>query len=175
MRVKVQDGALLDSGETFVANYTGLDCISLRIAAMYGPLYDPTRSSLAGRLVHAAVNGSQPNLDTWFGSNYAEDGADMCYVKDGARAIALLMVADKLHYQTYNVATGRPTTIQQIVDAIKKVIPEVNFELPSLPNPVPVPYQDITRLRQDTGFEPQFTTESGIADYIAWLRAGNER
>ncbi len=99
----------------------------------------------------------------------------MCYVKDGARAIALLMVADKLHHQTYNVATGRPTTNQQVVDAIKNVIPQADIELSAAPNPGPVPYQDITRLRQDTGFEPQFTTESGIADYIAWLRAGNER
>ncbi len=120
---------------SFVANYTGLDCISLRIAAMYGPLYDPTRSSLAGRLVHAAVNGTKPNLDIWFGSIHAEDGADMCYVKDGARAIALLMVADKLHHQTYNVATGRPTTNQQVVDAIKNVIPQADIELSAAPNP----------------------------------------
>ena len=34
---------------------------------------------------------------------------------------------------------------------------------------------DITRLRQDTGFEPEYDTVRAAASYIAWLRAGNER
>jgi len=34
---------------------------------------------------------------------------------------------------------------------------------------------DITRLRQDTGFEPEYDTVRAAADYIAWLRVGNER
>ena len=33
---------------------------------------------------------------------------------------------------------------------------------------------DITRLRQDTGFEPQSATVRAAAGYIAWLRAGND-
>jgi UDP-glucose 4-epimerase len=34
---------------------------------------------------------------------------------------------------------------------------------------------DITRLRRDTGYKPAWDTERAAADYIAWLRAGNER
>ncbi|MGP0032981.1 MAG: hypothetical protein ACLP4R_00135 [Solirubrobacteraceae bacterium] len=33
---------------------------------------------------------------------------------------------------------------------------------------------DITRLRQDTGYEPAWDVERAAADYIAWLRAGNQ-
>ena len=33
----------------------------------------------------------------------------------------------------------------------------------------------ITRLREDTGFEPHYDTAAGVADYIAWFRAGNTR
>ncbi len=170
--------AFKKAGETFssyTANFMHMDCITMRIAAVYGPLYDSTRSGLVGRLVHAAVNGTKPSLENIRWPIYAEEGADQCYVKDVARAIALLTVADKLHHQTYNVASGRPTTNQEVVAAIKKVIPEANIELPRSPNPGTVPYQDITRLHQDTGFSPGFTTESGIADYIAWLRAGNAK
>lgn len=168
--------AFKKAGEIFssyTANFLHLDCITMRIAAVYGPLYDSTRGGLVGRLVHAAVNGTKPSLENIRWPIYAQDGADQCYVKDTARAIALLTVADKLHHQTYNVASGRPTTNHQVVDAIQQVIPEAEIELPRAPNPSPVPYQDITWLNEDTGFEPQFTTESGIADYIAWLRAGN--
>jgi UDP-glucose 4-epimerase len=34
---------------------------------------------------------------------------------------------------------------------------------------------DNSRLRQDTGYEPEYDTERAVAGYIAWLRAGNER
>lgn len=161
-----------------IASRVGIECINLRIAAMYGPQYDYTRGGLAGRLVHAALSGTRPSLEGIRGSVYAEDGADMCYVKDGARAIALLQVADKLNHHVYNVASGYPTKNQDIINAIKKVIPETNIELPAGHMPgclETVPYQDITWLREDTGYEPQFSTEAGVADYIAWLRAGNER
>jgi UDP-glucose 4-epimerase len=36
-------------------------------------------------------------------------------------------------------------------------------------------YLDISRLREDTGFRPRYDTSAAVADYIAWLRAGNER
>ena len=39
----------------------------------------------------------------------------------------------------------------------------------------PVSRLDIARLREDTGFEPQYDTAAAAADYIAWLRAGNQR
>jgi UDP-glucose 4-epimerase len=36
-------------------------------------------------------------------------------------------------------------------------------------------YLDITRIQQDTGFQPAYDTKRAAADYIAWLRAGHER
>ncbi len=90
--------------------------------------------------------------------------------------MALLQTADQLHYRLYNVSSGRPTTNQEIVHAIKRVIPDFQVELPTghMPGlPETLWYFDITRVHEDTGFEPKFTIEAGIADYIGWLRAGN--
>ena len=36
-------------------------------------------------------------------------------------------------------------------------------------------YLDISRLREDTGFQPGYDTTAAVADYIGWLRSGNER
>ncbi len=125
--------------------------------------------------------GVQPGFqNVRFGTPYAEDGADLCYVKDAARAIALLHAADKLNHQLYNVASGRSTTNQEVVDAIKKVIPTFNVDLPVRRTPGGSEATlnwafDITRLHEDTGYVPQFDIEAGTADYIAWLRAGNPR
>jgi len=176
MEVAKKCGELVAS---YLAHHTQVASVEMRLAGMYGPNYDATRSSLAGRLVHAAVNGSQPNLDGMrFGSAYEQDGGDLCYVKDAARAIALLQTTTTLKRPVYNIGSGRCTTNQQIVEAIQQVVPSFTVQLPSRPladEPAPEWYFDITALREDTGFAPQFDLEAGIADYVAWLRAGNER
>ncbi len=166
-----------------LASYLGpaahVPCVEVRLAAMYGPNYDPTRHSVVGRLVHAAVKGEKAEVgDVRFGSAYAADASDQCYIKDAARGIALLQTAEKLNHAVYNVSSGCPTTNQQVVDAIQRVIPSFDVQLPAghMPgNPAPSWYFDISRLQQDTGYEPQFNIESGIADYISWLHAGNAR
>jgi UDP-glucose 4-epimerase len=160
---------------THFAGRTGIDLVNLRIGGIWGPLYH-SMANLPSRLVHAAVKKEQPSLEGPRGVPFAEDGSDMCYVKDCGRGIALLQVADKLNHRTYNVASGHPTQNKELVSAIQKVIPDFEVELPAGHAPGgsgEVPYLDLSWIREDTGFEPAFTTESAIADYISWLQAGN--
>ncbi len=161
---------------SYYANSSGIECVVIRIAGIYGPGYDGEGGSLAARLVHAAVEGGQPDVHNILGSANAEDGADWCYVKDCGRAIALLATASDLHHHIYNVASGRATRNREVVEAIRRVIPDYKMELPAGMDPNGMgmaPYQDISRLCEDTGYEPLFTIQQGIADYIAWLQAGN--
>jgi len=167
-------GEILSS---YLGLQTQVECLEVRLAAMYGPNYDATRGLFIGRLVHAAVRGEKPDMEgIRFGSAYAADGGDQCYIKAAARGIVRLQTADRLNHRLYNVSSGRPTTNQEIVDAIRRVIPNFQVELPAghMPGlPETSWYFDITRLREDTGFEPEFTIETGIAAYINWLRYGN--
>jgi UDP-glucose 4-epimerase len=158
----------------FLAGQTGIECIILRFGEIFGPLNH--WNSIPGILVQAAVKGENPGLTNVLSGVYAQDGCDRCYVKDAARAVALLQLASTLHHRVYNIATGRPTKNQDIVAAIKEVIPEAQLELPSddVGAELEPSYQDITWLVEDTGYQPQFTTGQAIADYIAWLRAGND-
>jgi UDP-glucose 4-epimerase len=160
---------------THFANRLGLEVINRRIAGIWGPLYH-SMANLASRLVHAAVKGDKPVLQGPGGVPFADDGGDMCYVKDCARAIALLQVAKGLNHRTYNIGSGVATRNRDLVDAIHQVIPEAALELPTARSRGAgddVPYQDISRIRDDVGYVPEFTTRSGIADYIGWLVAGN--
>ena len=61
-----------------------------------------------------------------------------------------------------------------MIAAIREAVPEAELDLPA-GGYRPGAALDITRLRQDTGFEPEYDTVRAAADYIAWLRAGNER
>ncbi|TMR90850.1 NAD-dependent epimerase/dehydratase family protein [Nonomuraea basaltis] len=156
-----------------LAGTMGLDVVTYRISAVWGPLgHTPSPFFAAPQLVHAAARGTTPAGAPMRAGN----GIDMCYVKDCGRAIALLQLADRLRHRTYNVASGRLTTHGEVSAAIKKVIPDARVDLPEGRDPgAHDMWLDITRLREDTGYEPAYDTERGVADYLAWLRAGNER
>jgi UDP-glucose 4-epimerase len=165
-------GELLDD---HLADATGIEIVNYRISAIWGPLgraADPFFP--APQLVHAAVRGTAPDLSLLRRPVYAEDAIDLCYVKDCGRGLALLQLADQLNHRTYNVASGRATTNAEVIAATKKVIPDAQIELPT-GGTRQQNYLDITRIQQDTGYQPAYDTERAAADYIAWLRDGNER
>lgn len=156
------------------ADRVGMDLLNLRISSIWGPLYH-SMTNLQSRVVHAAVDGVELKAGPR-GPNYADDGGDMCYVKDCGRGIALLMTADKLNHRTYNIGDGRPTKNSELVAAALHVIPDADLPLEPGHNPRSsgeVNFQDITRIHEDTGYSPEYDIESGVADYVAWLQAGN--
>ncbi|MEU8136619.1 NAD-dependent epimerase/dehydratase family protein [Streptodolium elevatio] len=157
----------------YLADTTGVDIVNYRISGTWGPLGHADPFFAAPALVHAAARGTAPDLSDLAGPAFAEDGLDLNYVKDTGRAIALLQLADELNHRTYNVGSGRATTNAQLAEAIRKVVPDARIDLPSGGH-TPHLVLDITRLREDTGYQPEFDTDRAAADYIAWLRAGNK-
>lgn len=79
-----------------------------------------------------------------------------------------------LHPVAVHLTSDRATSNAEVIAAIRSVEPGFRFELPSAGYRSPA-WLDITRLREDTGFEPQYDTAAGVADYIAWFRGGNLR
>jgi UDP-glucose 4-epimerase len=157
-----------------LAEATGIEIINLRISGTWGPVGHEDPFFAAPALIHAAASRSPLDLSGLLVQPLLGDGLDLCYVKDTGRAIALLQVAEHLRYSTYNVASGRLTTNADIIDAIRTLQPGLNLELPQGATRPGNPL-DITRLHDDTGYQPEYDTARAAADYIAWLRAGNSR
>lgn len=158
----------------YFADRTGLDLLNLRISGIWGPLYH-SMANLPSRAVHAAVGGRalQPGPR---GPDHADDGGDWCYVKDCARGIASLQLAGQLRHRTYNVASGRVSTNAELVAAVQEVVP--GAVLPLQPGrdprrPGAPGHADLSRIHEDTGYEPAYDLRRGVAEYVAWLRAGN--
>ena len=101
---------------------------------------------------------------------HADDGGDSCYAPDAGRAIALLMTAESLRHDTYNVSSGRPVTNREFADALQAITPGLRLDLrPGRQDgPGEDPYLDTTRLTRDTGFAPTFDVAAAVADYVAW-------
>jgi UDP-glucose 4-epimerase len=158
----------------------GVELVIARLPAVWGPLgRKNSRFFAAPALIHAAAaTTTEAGGADAAEAIYADDAIDMLYVKDCARAIALLQTAGKLRHVTYNVGSGAATSNRELVNAIRSAAPEAQPRLRAGRNPAG-PGQDIcldtTRLRGDTAFEPRYSTEAGAAEYVAWLRAGNDR
>jgi UDP-glucose 4-epimerase len=130
-------------------------------------------------MIHAAVKEVPVNYGggpRGGGMPCEEDGGDLCYVKDCALGIQLLTMAKTLNHRVYNVSSGVTVTNRQLAHAVRQAVPGAQIELRAGQGPGwrPHNYLDITRLTADTGYKPQYTVETAIADYVGWLRSGHE-
>jgi UDP-glucose 4-epimerase len=160
-----------------IAGRAGFGIVHTRFGA-WGPLFHhpPSPMNIHNQLVRAAVEGKTLDFTQPPSRAYAENGVDLCYVKDCGRGIALLQLAENLHHSTYNIGSGKATKYGELAVAVKRIIPDARLDLPGGYDPQGPGVEialDISRICQDTGYEPQYDLERAVADYIAWLRAGN--
>jgi UDP-glucose 4-epimerase len=154
----------------------GLPVVFVRPSAIWGP--GGRRTSFVSalpELVHAAAHADGSSR-TYSKQLFADDVADLCYVKDCARAIAAIQLAPTLNHTVYNIGGGRAVSNAELLTSVQREAPDFAIHL-SAGTSTELPehaYMDLERLRQDTGYEPSYGLDDGIADYITWLRDGHE-
>ena len=151
----------------------GLDVAIIRASRIYGPLFGGVRSPMH-LMAQAAVSGAAcelPHIDE-------DEGHDNIYVKDCARGVIMIHTRDKLKHRVYNLGVGSLTSFGEIRGAILKVSPGAKISLGRNLGDVTVTKSpldinaclDITRIREELGFAPEYDIEKGMSAYIAWLR-----
>jgi UDP-glucose 4-epimerase len=155
------------------ASRTGIELINMRIGGIWGPLYH-SGMNLPSRVVSATVKGEEPK---YMGDRvpFRGDHADIFFVKDTAKAIQTITMAENLEHNVYNIGAGHAIYNGDIESAVKKVIPEANFAFQDGEGPAHKKdgYMDSARLA-GLGFKSAWNVDDAIADYIGWLRAGNQ-
>ena len=154
---------------TYYGGKTGIDVALMRIGLIYGPLH--TYGNVAYRLARAAVDGTLPELPP---RTFTEDTTDLCYVKDCARGIRLLQLAERLSERVYNIGAGRATSHEEMAQAIEKAVPGTRvseaLEVGRSLNWTPNRFMDLKRIEDEVGYVPQYTLEEGFREYTAWLQ-----
>ena len=145
---------------------TDVQPLLLRIGSTWGPLMDPESPfNPVPSLVSAVLRGERPPA-------LPDGGGDFAYARDTGRAIALLLTAPALAHTAYNVSSGVPRTNREIADALVEALPgsAVEVEGGGGAGAEEEPYLDVSRLREATGFAPEFDPAAAVADYVAWRR-----
>jgi len=146
---------------TYAAKHK-LELALLRFAGVYG------YHSVAGgpgvavqQAVWDAMAGKPVTLNVY-------ESVDFIYAKDLANGIALAVHTSPLPHQIYNLGSGTLTTVEDIEAALGKIFPDVKMSRGKL---TPArPRMDITRAREELGFNPEYKLEAGLRDYVAQLK-----
>ncbi|HEY7538674.1 MAG TPA: NAD(P)-dependent oxidoreductase [Methylomirabilota bacterium] len=156
----------------FYAAQTKIDVVALRIGSIYGPLYYSMHNPIS-RMCHGAARNTEPDFsDRPDGKIFEDDQADWTYVKDVARGIQQVHMADRLAHRIYNLASGRASSNREAFEAVRKAVPSARcaaLKPGKSPGASTNPATDLARAAE-VGYRPEHTLESGIAAYIEWLR-----
>ncbi len=147
----------------------GLDITGIRYFSVYGP-----REKAKGRFANIISQFLWKMLDDEspkvFGDG--EQTRDFTFVKDIARAN--ILAAEKGESgQYYNIGTGKETSFNTVVDKLneelgKDIEPE-NVENP-IKNYVRRTRADISRAKEDLGYEPEYSFEEGLKETVEYYR-----
>jgi UDP-glucose 4-epimerase len=154
------------------ASRTHLEVVALRIGTPFGPLYH-SLAAPTSRILHAAAKGVAADFTgARGGAPYQADDTGAFYVKDCAAAIQSIQMAGKLSHRIYNISGDGPITYGEFVNVVKKLVPDAEINLPPGRGPRyrPHAYLDISRLKQEVGYQPQYALERAVEEYIDWLR-----
>lgn len=156
------------AAERYVAVYSelyGIPAASLRFFSIYGPRQ---RKQVVYDLIEKVVRN--PDAITMLGDG--TETRDLIFVTDVARAVLTVLEHGSLTGDVYNVATGRPHTIRQVVEtvaAVLRVQPRITFT-GRVRAGDPVKWcAEIEKIAQ-IGFVPQVSLEEGVAETIAWYQ-----
>jgi UDP-glucose 4-epimerase len=161
---------------THYASRTGLEIVMLRIGTPFGPLYH-SLAAPTSRICHAAAKGLALDFKgARGGAPHQDDEVGAFYVKDCAKAIVLLQMASKLPHRIYNISGDRPIQYQEFIDTVKRLAPgfQIKLEPGHGPRYRPNAYLDITRVREEVGYQAEYDLERGVAEYLQWLRSHPE-
>ncbi len=168
------------SSEEICARYhelLNLDVVVGRLNGPYGPMERDTGvrpiMSPIYQLARAALTKRTVRLRA------KNRTFDWTYVLDLAEAVRLLLDADTLPHRVYNLSGGQVYPLSDVTHTLQELIPECSFQwvndgeeadvtLDNMPERSPL---DITRLREDVGYESAYPLTQGLTAALPWWRA----
>ena len=154
-------GASKLAGEALCSAYYqsyGLKTTSLRFSNLYGPFADH-KTSVISKFLELA------RKDTPF-TIYGDGNQtrDFAHVDDICYAIYLSLVKRINYGEVFQIARGKETTINELVETFNKITGKKvqTIHEPERKGEIKRNYSDISKARKELGFKPQVELEEGL-------------
>ena len=158
--------AMLEDLLVYLANRYSLNLTTLRLFNPYGP-YQLSPYVVPTVLEKIATSGTVNIGDS-------EKVRDFFYISDLVKLIQLIIEKDPKGIDIYNVGSGSPTSISQLIVKAQEVTGgdcDVLFDATKLREEYDYDYAvaDITKIKNELGWEPKVSLEEGLALTYQWI------
>ncbi len=151
----------------------GTDFVSLRPVGVFGPWSGKGgggRSNMMKNLIQNILRGNEGLISPWVG--------EIVYVKDVALSILRALVSDRLKFRIYNIGMGEIYSPEKIIEIFSRISPGSRIRIesggdmlkfkPAIQMEKPM---DLTRSRNELGYNPEYLMEGAILDYMNWFKS----
>lgn len=143
----------------------GMTCVGLRYFNVYGPRQDPKSpySGVISIFADRILRGESPTV---FGDG--NQTRDFVFVGDVVKAnvlAGLTALPEGQAARVYNVGTGRAVTLNTLFDTMRSVLGAnvaLKYNAPRAGN-IRDSLSNIDRIREELGYEPDYTLEQGLS------------
>jgi ADP-L-glycero-D-manno-heptose 6-epimerase len=146
--------------------------VGLRYFNVYGPreAHKGVPASMIYHLSKQMKSGQRPRI-----FKHGEQKRDFVYVKDVVEGSVCALEAKRSGI--YNLGSGKARSFNELIDVLNMCL-GTKFQPDYIDNPH-AHYQnfteaDLSNVRENLGYKPQFSLERGVADYMQWLYPQNE-
>ena len=142
----------------------GLDIVMLRFFTVYGPRQRP---DLAIHKFARLILSGQPIPVFGDGST----ARDYTYITDTLQGI-IACTQMEFGYEIFNLGESRTVKLNQLIELLEAALGRkaVIQRLPLQPGDVPLTCADITKAKEQLGYQPKVQIEEGISLFAAWFR-----
>jgi UDP-glucose 4-epimerase len=168
-------GATKEAGEAYVKAYAethDMKTVILRLMNVYGPRRSP--GPYAGVITKFAEAISLGKPLTVYGNG--EQTRDFVHVSDATEAMASALHKDQAIGQTFNIGTGKPTTISKLAamfSHLTESASQINH-LPARLGEVMASWSNIEKAKELLQYQPKVSLENGIRSFTQWYNNEHE-
>lgn len=165
-------GASKLAGEGYCSAYYqsfGLESVALRFGNVYGP-GSHRKQSVVATFIRRALAGETLEI---YGDG--KQSRDFIFVHDLARAIYQAATVPGIGGETFQIATSRETTVNEIAEALEQVLQEAGITELELNYAEPRPGEvrrnvaDTNKAATQLGWQAEYTLRQGLQATYAWF------
>ncbi len=145
-----------------------LPTTSIRFFSVYGSPQIPKKGSHSWAVAIFGALAKKGKAITVFGDG--NQIRDFTHVSDIAESVVLSLEKESTNGKFFNVGTGKPTKINDIVEKVFEYVKPVPINYKPHPPGDPIGgYSDTTLMKKLLEWEPQITLDEGVKEYFDWL------
>lgn len=142
---------------------SGINIIILRVSSVYGPKQNPNKSGVIAKFIDKLKNNISPVVFNSF-----DLYSDFIYVDDLISSIiSAVKFESKQKNHIYNIGSGKPTTLREILDILYKSFkdapkPELRVNQLYPDKQIRGLYLDTGKAKEFLNWQPKYTIEKGL-------------